>query len=389
MALPKRGEVIVQLMQRGHTHSDAMGRELLHVVGFAVTKVEMNRQFRLHKVFNAVVSSPFAEVYHVSQKFLLLPGRYLIVPGTCNPGLEADFMLRVFSKDGVKLSMLTLDHPQRAGIMRIFGTQSSRFLTRVQVKRVICSDESEIGFWTGRITVGVMCEGKSCRSWAAKMPQDAANNPQLFWNLVGFDSVEMNRQFRLHKVFNAVVSSPFAEVYHVSQKFVLLPGRYLIVPGTCNPGLEADFMLRVFSKDGVKLRCRITVGVMCEGKSCRSWAAKMPQDAANNPQLFWNLVGFDSVFYRKSLTSKILLEVHKKGLLVPVLLGRCEITASDVTQTHEAGEERIFNLTNTRRFRDIRDEDFHFLPDTLEVERRLSVYSICVSLKTVANFKDL
>ncbi|CAG0924576.1 unnamed protein product [Notodromas monacha] len=136
-------------------------------------------------------------------------------------------------------------------------------------------------------------------------------------------------------------------------------------------------------------QCRITVGVMCEGKSCRSWAAKMPQDAANNPQLFWNLVGFDSVFYRKSLTSKILLEVHKKGLLVPVLLGRCEITASDVTQTHEAGEERIFNLTNTRRFRDIRDEDFHFLPDTLEVERRLSVYSICVSLKTVANFKDL
>jgi hypothetical protein len=43
----------------------------------------------------------------------------------------------------------------------------------------------------------------------------------------------------------------------------------------------------------------------------------MPQDAAMNPQLYWNLDGFDSVFYRKSLSSKIVIEViAPRALLV-------------------------------------------------------------------------
>ncbi len=58
----------------------------------------------------------------------------------------------------------------------------------------------------------------------------------------------------MHRTFGPLESSPFADVYHVSQKFTLSPGRYLIIPSTFNPGLEMEFLVRVFSKSGVKLK---------------------------------------------------------------------------------------------------------------------------------------
>lgn len=73
---------------------------------------------------------------------------------------------------------------------------------------------------------------------------------------------------------------------------------------------------------------------------------------------------------------------------MPVLLGKCEITSGEVDIDEDESAERTLYLTNVRRFRDIRDEEFFVAPEHYS-ERRVSVYSVCVAVKTVGHYRDL
>ncbi|XP_036378348.1 calpain-9 [Megalops cyprinoides] len=93
--------VIVALMQKNRRRLRKEGLDL-ETIGFAIYEApnEEDHQGKDFFRYNAskARSKTYINVREISQRFLLPPGNYLLVPTTFQPHHEADFMLRIFSE---------------------------------------------------------------------------------------------------------------------------------------------------------------------------------------------------------------------------------------------------------------------------------------------------
>nr|CAD7199159.1 unnamed protein product [Timema douglasi] len=108
-------ELLIQLLQGssdGEQNSVAM-QSLL--IGFSIIKVEENRKYRLHKLWDhtpvLVVCDPIRrrQIYYRGP---IAQGRYILVPTAHKPGDEGPFLLRIFSSRDTKLRNIKRDMPK-------------------------------------------------------------------------------------------------------------------------------------------------------------------------------------------------------------------------------------------------------------------------------------
>uniref|UniRef100_A0A8C5QB73 Calpain 6 n=1 Tax=Leptobrachium leishanense TaxID=445787 RepID=A0A8C5QB73_9ANUR len=106
-------ELLIALQQKDQRIHKKEGKGDNFIVGFEIFKVELNRQFRIHKLQGQerVASSQYMNLRSVFLRKVLKKGRYIIIPTIFQPGISSDFILRLFSYESSNLRELLLDKP--------------------------------------------------------------------------------------------------------------------------------------------------------------------------------------------------------------------------------------------------------------------------------------
>uniref|UniRef100_A0A671SXQ0 Calpain-5-like n=1 Tax=Sinocyclocheilus anshuiensis TaxID=1608454 RepID=A0A671SXQ0_9TELE len=157
---------------------------------------------------------------------------------------------------------------------------------------------------------------------------------------IGFDiqRVELNRTYRMHAIQKTVGSSIYINSRSVFLRKDLKEGRYVLVPTTFDPGLQGDFLLRIFTDvpaackylnvfERIVLSSDPYVIISCEGEKVRSPVHKNTQSP-----------DFDlrAVFYRKKPKEPIRIQIYNKNLLKDSFMGQAVLSGdlSDLQQLH-------------------------------------------------------
>ncbi|XP_063244586.1 calpain-5-like isoform X2 [Bacillus rossius redtenbacheri] len=126
-------EIMVQLLQGDlNQQSSVDGHSLL--IGFSIIKVEMNRRYRLHKLWEHTPYVVRCEPIRRRQIFyrgVLSCGRYIIMPVTHKPGDNGHYLLRLFAANNIQLRELKSDVPK----LPVFWccTQGPQWVTVVNI----------------------------------------------------------------------------------------------------------------------------------------------------------------------------------------------------------------------------------------------------------------
>ncbi|XP_053129228.1 calpain-6 isoform X2 [Hemicordylus capensis] len=107
-------KVLVSLQQKDRRIYKKEGKGNNFAIGFEILKVENNREYRMHKMHiqEQIFTSSYIDRRTVSLKVLLKQGRYALIPTTFSPGIETEFILRLFTDVPSKLRELTMDKPK-------------------------------------------------------------------------------------------------------------------------------------------------------------------------------------------------------------------------------------------------------------------------------------
>uniref|UniRef100_A0A672GUA9 Calpain-5-like n=1 Tax=Salarias fasciatus TaxID=181472 RepID=A0A672GUA9_SALFA len=124
-------EALICLQQRDRraTLRDGRGQNL--AIGFEIHRVELNRTYRMHVPQQKVQGSVYINSRSVFLRTDLKEGRYVIIPTTFDPGLEGDFLLRIFTDLPSDCRELTLHEPPRTCWSGLCGYPS--LVTQVHV----------------------------------------------------------------------------------------------------------------------------------------------------------------------------------------------------------------------------------------------------------------
>ncbi|XP_043194204.1 calpain-5-like isoform X1 [Amphibalanus amphitrite] len=104
-------EVIVQLSQKDQREKKHEGALNL-CIGFHIMKVEVNRQYRVHRIQESAATSDYIRSRSIFWRDQLSRGRYVLVPTTFSPGENGDFMLRLFMGSDPQLRELVKEQPK-------------------------------------------------------------------------------------------------------------------------------------------------------------------------------------------------------------------------------------------------------------------------------------
>ncbi|ODN01183.1 Calpain-5 [Orchesella cincta] len=114
--VPKDGiELMVQIIQtdrRGVGDTSSSRRADYNSIGFHIMRVEDNREHRLHKMQKKAVTSDYCKTRSMFFQGNLDEGRYVVVPTTFEPGIETEFLMRVYSDAAITVKELTHDYPE-------------------------------------------------------------------------------------------------------------------------------------------------------------------------------------------------------------------------------------------------------------------------------------
>nr|XP_056715401.1 calpain-6 [Euleptes europaea] len=107
-------KVLISLQQTDQRVHKKEGKGENFVIGFEIFKVEDNRDCRMHSMHlqEKVATSTYIDMRTVFLKVLLKRGRYVLIPTTFSPGVETEFMLRMFTDVPSKLRELKLNKPK-------------------------------------------------------------------------------------------------------------------------------------------------------------------------------------------------------------------------------------------------------------------------------------
>lgn len=90
-----------------------------NTIGFHVMRVEGNRSYRCHQLYEKAGDSNFINSREVFVRLELDPGRYIVVPSTFEPNTTGDFLLRVYTDHSNSMRPLTEEKPE-PGCMSCF-----------------------------------------------------------------------------------------------------------------------------------------------------------------------------------------------------------------------------------------------------------------------------
>ncbi|XP_008304324.1 calpain-5-like, partial [Stegastes partitus] len=90
-------EVLICLQQKDRRASLKDGRGENLPIGFDIHRVELNRKYRMHAPQQKVGGSIYINSRSVFLRTDLPEGRYVVITTTFEPGLEGEFLLRIFT----------------------------------------------------------------------------------------------------------------------------------------------------------------------------------------------------------------------------------------------------------------------------------------------------
>ncbi|XP_034024396.1 calpain-5-like [Thalassophryne amazonica] len=154
-------EVLICLQQKDRRATLRGGRGENLAIGFDIHRVELNRIYRMHITQQKVGGSTYINSRSVFVRIDLKEGRYVIIPTTFDPGLEGDFLLRIFTDVPSDCKELTLDEPPHTCWSGLCGYPS--LVTQVHVLQA----DGLAGQDSGGVSdpyVIIRCEGKKVRS---------------------------------------------------------------------------------------------------------------------------------------------------------------------------------------------------------------------------------
>jgi len=191
--------------------------------------------------------------------------------------------------------------------------------------------------------------------------------------------VECNRKFRLHKIkVENVKSSDFIKSRHVFYRTSLTPGRYCLIPSSFKPGEDGEFLVRLFGDEisgfvemkdeepkspsclcifkPYQVATRITIRsvsglpikkgigstdpyviIKCEGEKVASEVI----DNSINPSF-----NFSAIFYRKTPSKDIIVEVWDKNTLLDTFLGQVTISQATMVDFTSTTDRRTPSSAN-------------------------------------------
>ncbi|GCC35401.1 hypothetical protein chiPu_0013884 [Chiloscyllium punctatum] len=94
-------------------------------------QVELNRNYRMHTIQQKVAGSVYINSKTIFLRELLPQGRYVIIPTTFEPGIQGEFLLRIFTDVPSNFRELTLNEPPRTCWSGLFG--HPKVVTQVHV----------------------------------------------------------------------------------------------------------------------------------------------------------------------------------------------------------------------------------------------------------------
>ncbi|XP_041663297.1 calpain-5-like [Cheilinus undulatus] len=154
-------EVLICLQQKDRRASLREGRGENLAIGFDIQRVELNRTYRMHAVQEKVGGSTYINSRSVFVRIELKEGRYVIIPTTFDPGLEGEFLLRIFTDVPSNCKELTVDEPPKTCWTGLCGYPT--LVTQVHIlKAVGLAGQDSDGAADPYVIIN--CEGHKVRS---------------------------------------------------------------------------------------------------------------------------------------------------------------------------------------------------------------------------------
>ncbi|XP_051813865.1 calpain-5a isoform X2 [Acanthochromis polyacanthus] len=148
---------------RRATLRDGRGENL--PIGFDIHRVELNRKYRIHAPQQKVGGSIYINSRSVFLRTDLPEGRYVIITTTFEPGLEGEFLLRIFTDVPSDCSELTLDEPPQTCWSGLCGFPSLVSQVHVLQADGLAAHDSD---GASDPYVIITCEGEKVRSAVQK-----------------------------------------------------------------------------------------------------------------------------------------------------------------------------------------------------------------------------
>ncbi|KAK6194889.1 hypothetical protein SNE40_000425 [Patella caerulea] len=164
-------EFMVQLMQKSTRNKDGSTNA---TIGFTLFKVELNRKYRIHNLnlHEKVTSSVFRDSRSMFMKHTGTKGRYVIIPSTFDAGVEAEFLMRVYTDTANAFKELTLDHPEKKWYNCCGGTP--KLVTHIKVIRAHGLEKQDVQGADPYCVIS--CEGERATTLADKNTTDPTWN---------------------------------------------------------------------------------------------------------------------------------------------------------------------------------------------------------------------
>ncbi|XP_013888263.1 calpain-5 [Austrofundulus limnaeus] len=174
-----KDEVLICLQQKDRRATLREGRGENLAIGFDIHRVELNRTYRMHVTQQKVGGSTYINSRSVFLRIDLTEGRYVVIPTTFDPGLEGEFLLRVFTDMPSDCKELTLHEPPHTCWSGMCGYPS--LVTQVHVLQAdgLAGHDSN---GASDPYVIIRCEGQKVRSAVHKSTcSPAFNTKGLFY----------------------------------------------------------------------------------------------------------------------------------------------------------------------------------------------------------------
>ncbi|XP_063288223.1 calpain-6 isoform X1 [Pelobates fuscus] len=160
-------EALISLQQKDQRVRKKEGKGDNFIIGFEILKVELNRQYRIHKLHGQerAASTQYMNLRSIFLRKILKKGRYVIIPTTFHHGIISEFILRLFTDEPSHFRELLHDKPTVTCWTFLQGYPQT--VTQVFVRSVEGVQRSE-NSGEGDLYLIIKCERESVRSAVCK-----------------------------------------------------------------------------------------------------------------------------------------------------------------------------------------------------------------------------
>ncbi|XP_044283303.1 calpain-6 isoform X2 [Varanus komodoensis] len=156
-------DVLISLQQKDKRILRKEGAGYHFSMGFEIFKVENNREYRMHtlRIQEKVATSTYIDNRMVYLKVLLKKGRYVLIPTTFSPGIEDEFILRMFTDVPSELRELETYKHRLSWLDILFGVPRRMTQIKIHSAEGLQSQDSRGG---ANPYIIIKCENKKVHS---------------------------------------------------------------------------------------------------------------------------------------------------------------------------------------------------------------------------------